>query len=173
TAAASLAIGIGANTAIFSVANGLVFRPPAGIAAPDELIDIGAARGDGGLNPVSYSTYLEIARRTTSLSGVVAQSLSPHVMSLLPSDTGVAERVVGQYAAANFFTVLGSHAARGRVFDSNDRRTAVLDYDFWRRRFNGDERIVGRELRINGRAFTVVGVAEAGFQGTGIHVRDV
>jgi predicted permease len=173
TAAASLAIGIGANTAIFSVANGLVFRPPAGIVDPDALIDIGAARGDGGLNPISYSTYLEIARRTTSFSGVAAQSLSPHVMSVLPSDTGIAERIVGQYAAVNFFTVLGSHAVRGRVFDRNDRRAAVLDYDYWRRRFNRDEGIVGRELRINGRAFTVVGVAEAGFQGTGIHVRDV
>ena len=173
TAAASLAIGIGANTAIFSVANGLVFRFPAGIAAPDELIDIGAARGDGGLNPISYSTYLEIGRRSASLSGVVAQSLSPHVMSLLPSDTGVAERIVGQYASVNFFTVLGSHAARGRVFDSNDRRAAVLDYDYWRRRFHSDETVVGRVLRINGRAFTVVGVAEAGFHGTGVHDRDI
>ena len=173
TAAASLAIGIGANTAIFSVANSLLFRPPAGIAEPDALIDVGAARGDGGLNPVSYSTYLEIARRTASLSGVVAQSLSPHVMSFLPSDTGVAERIIGQYATVNFFTVLGSHPARGRVFDANDRRVAVLDHDYWRRRFNSDDGVVGRVLRINGRAFTVIGVAEAGFHGTGIHQRDI
>ncbi len=173
TAAASLAIGIGANTAIFSVANGLVFRPPSGITAPDELIDIGAARGDGGLNPISYSTYLEISRRSTSLSGVVAQNLSPHVMSLLPSDTGIAERVVGQYASVNFFTVLGSRAARGRVFDTNDRRAAVLDYDYWRRRFHSDETVVGQVFRINGRAFTVVGVTEAGFHGTGVHDRDI
>lgn len=173
TAAASLAIGIGANTAIFSVANSLLFRPPAGIVEPDALIDVGAARGDGGLNPVSYSTYLEIARRTASLSGVVAQSLSPHVMSLLPSDTGIAERIIGQYATVNFFTVLGSHPARGRVFDGNDRRVAVLDHDYWRRRFNSDDGVVGRVLRINGRAFTVIGVAEAGFHGTGIHQRDI
>lgn len=173
TAAASLAIGIGANTAIFSVANGLLFRPPAGIVEPASLIDIGAARGDGGLNPVSYSMYLEVARRTTSLSGVAAQSLSPHVMSLLPSDTGIAERIIGQYATVNFFTVLGCHAARGRAFDSTDSRAAVLDYDYWKRRFNSDDDVVGRVLRINGRAFTVVGVAEAGFQGTGIHQRDI
>ena len=173
TAAASLAIGIGANTAIFSVANGLLFRPPAGIVEPDSLIDIGAARGDGGLNPVSYSTYLEIARRTATLSGVVAQSLSPRVMSFLPSETGVAERIIGQYATVNFFTVLGSHPSRGRVFDGNDRRAAVLDYDYWRRRFNSDDGVVGRVLRINGRAFTVVGVSDAGFHGTGIHQRDI
>ena len=173
TAAASLAIGIGANTAIFSVANSLLFQPPAGITEPGDLIDIGAARGDGGLNPISYSTYLEIARRTASLSGVVAQSLSPHVMSLLPSDTGVAERILGQYVTVNFFTVLGSHPARGRVFEDSDGRTAVLDYDYWKRRFNSDERAIGRVLRINGRAFTVVGVSQAGFQGTGIHVRDI
>jgi len=173
TAAASLAIGIGANTAIFSVANSLLFRPPAAVVDSDALVDIGAARGDGGLNPISYSTYLEIARRTTSLSGVMAQSLSPHVMSLLASDTGVAERIVGQYATVSFFTVLGSPAARGRVFDGNDRHEAVLDYDYWRRRFNGDDGVVGQVLRINGRAFTVVGVADARFHGTGIHTRDI
>ena len=173
TAAVSLAIGIGANTAIFSVANSLLFRPPFGIRAPDDLVDIGAARGDGGLNPISYSTYLEIAQRTASLSGVVAQSLSPHVMSLLPSDTSVAERILGQYVTVNFFTVLGAQPARGRVFANTDQRTAILDYDYWKRRFKSDERVIGQILRINGRAFTVVGVAEAGFQGTGIHLRDV
>ena len=173
TAAASLAIGIGANTAIFSVANSLLFRPPAGVVDPAALIDIGAARGDGGLNPISYSTYVQIATRTTSLSGVVAQNLSPHVMSFLPSDTGVAERILGQYATGNFFTVLGVHAARGRVFDASDTRAAVLDNAYWRRRFQADDGVVGRVLRINGRTFTVVGVAEAGFHGTGIHERDV
>ena len=72
TAALSLAIGIGANTAIFTVANGLLFRPPTGIADPSELVVIGTDRGDGGLNPLSYAAYLEIARRTTSLSCVFA-----------------------------------------------------------------------------------------------------
>ncbi len=61
TAALSLAIGIGANTAIFTVANSLLFRPPAGIAEPSELVVIGTARGDGGLNPLPYAAYLELA----------------------------------------------------------------------------------------------------------------
>src|SRR4029079_2184316 len=61
----------------------------------------------------------------------------------------------------------------GRGFASNDRRAAVLDYDYWRRRFHSDETVVGRVLRINGRTFTVAGVAAPGFHGTGVHGRDI
>src|SRR5580765_2829377 len=79
TAALSLAVGIGANTAIFTVANALLFRPPTGIAHPSELVVIGAARGDGGLNPLDYATYLEISQRATTLTNVFAQDMFPHV----------------------------------------------------------------------------------------------
>jgi putative ABC transport system permease protein len=173
TAAMSLAIGIGVNTAIFTVANSLLFRPPSGIADSHELIDIGAARGDGGLNPLPYATYLEVARRSTLLSGVFAQDMFPHVMSLVPPDTGAAERVLGQSVTTNFFAVLGSRAARGRIFAAGDDAVAVLDYGYWMRRFHGDDGVIGRALRINGRMVTVVGVAAAGFQGTGIQIRDI
>ncbi len=173
TAAASLAIGIGVNTAIFTVANSLLFRPPSGIADPHELIDIGAARGDGGLNPLPYATYLEVARRSTLLAGVFAQDMSPHVMSLVPAETGIAERVLGQYVTTNFFSVLGSQPSRGRIFAADDDAVAVLDYGYWTRRFNRDDGVIGRAFRINGRTITVVGVAAAGFQGTGIQVRDI
>ncbi len=173
TAATSLAIGIGVNTAIFTVANGLLFRPPSGIADPHELIDIGTARGDGGLNPLPYSTYVEVVRRSTSLSGVFAQDMSPHVMSLVPPETGIAERVLGQYVTTNFFSVLGSQPSRGRLFASDDDAAAILDYGYWLRRFNGDEGVIGRAFRVNGRAITVVGVSAAGFQGTGIQIRDI
>ena len=173
TAAVSLAIGIGANTAIFTVANSLLFRPPAGIADPDRLVAIGTSRGDGGLNPVNYTTYLEIARRTTLLSGVFGEDLSPHVMSLVAADTGAAERIVGQYVTDNFFTVLGAAPARGRVFAARDVDVAVLDYGYWTRRFSANQAVIGRTLRVNGRSVTVIGVAAARFQGTGIETRDV
>ena len=173
TAATSLAIGIGVNTAIFTVANSLLFRPPSAIADADELVDVGTARGDGGLNPLPYATYLEVARRATLLSGVFAQDMSPHVMSLVAPDTGTAERVLGQYVTTNFFAVLGSQPSLGRLFAPGDDGVAILDHQYWMHRFHGDAGIVGRAVRVNGRMVTVVGVAAAGFQGTGIQARDM
>jgi predicted permease len=94
-------------------------------------------------------------------------------MSLVPPETGVAERVLGQYVTANFFPVLGSQPSRGRVFAADDDAVAVLDYGYWTRRFNSDDGVIGRAFRINGRTVTVVGVSAAGFQGTGIQIRDI
>ena len=173
TAALSLAIGIGANTAIFTVANALLFRPPVGITDPSELVVIGSARGDGGVNPVNHALYLEIARRTTSLASVFAEEMFPHVMGMAPSGTGNAEAVSGWYITANYFNALGALPFRGRVFTAGDEAAAVLDYDYWRRRFNSDETIVGRVLRLNGRPVTIVGVAAPEFHGTGMQKCDV
>ena len=173
TAALSLAIGIGANTAIFTVANALLFRPPAGIADPSELVVIGTARGDGGVNPLNHAVYLEVARRTTSLTSVFAEEMFPHVMGMARSGTGIAEPVLGRYVTANFFSALGASPSRGRVFADGDEAAAVLDYDYWRRRFNSDDAMVGRMLRLNGRPVTIVGVAAPDFQGTGIQKCDV
>jgi predicted permease len=172
TAALSLAVGIGANTAIFTVANALLFRPPAGIADPSALVIVGAARGDGGANPFSYALYRDIARRTTSLSNMFAEEMFPHVMGMAPSGTGIAEPVLGRYVSANFFSALGASLSRGRAFDSGDQAAAVLDYDYWRRRFNADAAAIGQVLRLNGQPVTIVGVAAPDFHGTGIQKCD-
>lgn len=179
TAALSLAIGIGANTAIFTIANTLLFRAPDGIVEPRTLIDIGTFRGDGGLNPMPYSTYLEIGARATTLSGVFAQHIFPRVMSLSASTVATSERVFGQYVTTEFFTVLGARASAGRVFDGGDgdarnsSAVAVLSHGFWVRRFSQNPNVIGRVIRINGRPFTVVGVASPGFQGTGVTSPDL
>ena len=173
TAALSLAVGIGANTAIFTVANALLLRPPAGIANPSDLVVIGTARGDGGVNPLDHAVYLEIARRTTSLTSVFAEEMFPHVMGVAPPGSEVVEPVFGRYVSPNFFNALGSFPFRGRVFSDGDEAAAVLDYAYWRRRFNGDDAMVGRVLRINGRPVTIVGVATPDFRGTGIQQCDV
>lgn len=168
TAALSLAIGMAANTAIFAIANGLLLRPPAGIANPSELVVIGTARGDGGVNPLNYAVYLEIARRATSMTGVFAEELFPHVVGMAPQETGVTEAMLGRFVSTNFFRVLGSSAFLGRTFNDGDQAMAILDYGYWKRRFNGDAALIGRGLRINGRSVTVAGVAAPGFRGTGI-----
>jgi predicted permease len=173
TAVLSLAIGMGANTAVFTVANALLFRPPTGITDPSALVVIGTARGDGGLNPLDYATYLEISHRTTSLTDVFAQDMFPHVKGLVPPGTGNAEAVRGWSVTANFFKALGASSFRGRGFSAGDEAAAVLDYDYWERRFNGDEAMVGQVVRINGRPVTIVGVTAPDFQGTGFQKCDV
>ncbi len=203
TAALSLAIGIGANSTIFTVANALLFQPPAGVIEPDRLVDIGTSTKGGGFGNSSYPNYLDLRRRTTTLDGVYAYSLFPQAMSLGGADgTSGAERVFGTYATVNYFTVLGAVPAAGRLFgagdppppaSSNTRATAdpprpgtmsdsehpgaspivVLSHRFWTRRFNRDPAVVGRTLTLNGHPFTVVGVASEGFQGTGIRAGDL
>jgi predicted permease len=183
TAALSLAIGIGANTTIFTVANALLLRPPAGAAEPERLVDIGRTRNGRGFDNSSYPNYLDVRARTTTLSDVYAYRVEPQPISL-GATTG-AERIYGGLVSANYFTTLGLQPAAGRLFTSDDDtaggRTAqvggssvvVLSERFWRRRFDGDPSIVGRTVDLNGRPFTVVGVAPAGFQGTTILANDV
>jgi predicted permease len=179
TAALSLAIGIGANTAIFTVANGLLLRAPDGIAAPAQLVDLGTARGDGGLNPVPYSTYQEISHRATTLSGTFAQQMFPRVMGLSAPSSDTVETVYGHSVSTEFFTVLGVTASVGRVFNRADgdgrsaSSVAVLNHHFWITRFNQKPSVVGHVIRLNGRPLTVVGVAARGFQGTGVMTADV
>ena len=180
TAVLSLAIGIGANTAIFTLANALLLRAPFGVAEPDRLVDIGVGRGDGGFNPGSYPTYLDLRQRTTTLDGVYAHQMFTRALRLgIGATTDGAERIVGQFVTLNYFDVLGAHPAAGRLFGAGDdeRRGAsplvVLSHRFWARRFNSDPAVVGREIQLNGQPFGVTGVATEGFQGTGLVAADV
>jgi predicted permease len=179
TAAASLAIGIGANTAIFTVANALLFRAPVGVSEPARLVDIGVSRDAGGFNPGSYPTYLDLRQRTTTLTGVYAHPMFPHAMSLEVATAGQAERVFGHFVTLNYFTLLGAYPAAGRLFDATDSEhlgaspIAVLGYKYWSRRFHRDPAVVGRALNLNGRIYTVIGVAADGFQGTGVVAGDI
>jgi len=177
TAVLSLAIGIGANTTTFTIAHAVLFRPPTGVAAPEQLVDIGTRTPGGGFGNSSYPNYLDVRARTTTLDGVYAYSLFPRAMSLgAESDAPGTERIFGTFVTANYFSVLGAAPVVGRLFSdragSDEADAVVLSHRFWTRRFNGDPRIVGRTIRLNGRAVTVIGVASEGFQGTGIRAGD-
>ena len=178
TAALSLAIGIGATTTIFTIANGLLLRYPAGVREPDRVIDIFHTEAVGPLvaaaNPQSsYAMYEDLRARATTVEDVFAYELGASPWSLVSGDEG-AERVFGISVSPNYFSALGARAAAGRVFRTSDgdrpgeAALAVLSHAFWTRRFNTDPSIVGRTIRLNGRPFTVVGVAADGFRGTSV-----
>src|SRR5437773_11160347 len=155
TASLSIAIGIGANTAIFTVVNALLLSDPVGVTDPGRLVDIGLDRGDGGFNPASYPTYLDIREHAATLSGVYAYPMFPQAMSLGPdANAAGVERVFGQFVTTNYFTVLGAIPAVGRLFGAGDRDqpgaspVVVLGHGFWKRRFSKDPAVVGHVIRL-------------------------
>jgi predicted permease len=178
TATLSLAIGIGANTTIFTVANALLLHPPVGVVDPYRLVDIGSSRDGVGFGPSSYPNYLDILQRATTLEAAYAYSRFPQAMSAGGADIGT-DSIFGCVVTVNYFTALGAVPALGRLLGAGDSDqpgaspVAVLSHGFWMRRFNRDPAIVGRTLRLNGHPFTVVGVASEGFNGTGVRALDV
>src|SRR6266850_2343509 len=177
TAALSLAIGIGANTTIFTIANALLFKPPAGVVEPHRLVDVGRSQNGQGFDNSSYPNFLDIRSRSTLLSGIYAYRFGAEPMSLGGPDG--AERIYGSLVSANYFSVLGTRPFIGRLFSSDDGEQAggtplvVLSHHFWMRRFNGDPSVVGRTLNVNARPFTVVGVAPEEFHGTTVLTSDL
>jgi predicted permease len=179
TVSLSLAIGIGANTTIFTIANALLFARPAGVVDPDRIVDVlGVENGRGGnIGQIAYPNYLDVRQRATTLEGVYAYQAVPQPMSLVRAIG--AERITGSFVSANYFSVLGVRPAIGRLFSDADgdrpgeSPIAVLSHTFWTRRLNRDPAVVGRTLTIGGQPYDVVGVAPEGFRGTSILTTDV
>jgi len=177
TAALSLAIGIGANTTIFTIANALLFKSPIGVVEPARLVDVGRSQDGQGFDNSSYPNYLDIRSRNTVFDGIYAQRLGAEPVSLGGADG--AERIFGTLVSSNYFTVLGTRPAAGRFFSPQDGEEAgaaplaVLSHAFWTRRFNADPAAIGRTLLLNGRPFTIVGVAPERFHGTTVLSSDI
>lgn len=171
TAALSLAIGIGATTAIFTVANGLLLRTAEGVPDADRIVDL-VRRPPGftpGLDLLSYPDIADMRARTTLFDDVFGYQfiLQPSSFRIGDTTTPVHPTLV----TSNYFRALGVTAAVGRVFDASDSEQAgagpvvVLSHRFWMRRFDGDPRAVGQVIRFNGVPVTIVGVAPEGFTG--------
>ena len=165
-AVASLALGIGANTAIFSLVNTVLLRPlPA--RDPSRLVSVSVMGKDDSMLAFSYPTYRDYRDRNEVLSGIFAERLGP--MSL--SRDGNNQRVWGFLVTGNYFEVLGVAAARGRALTADDDRAplaspvAVLSHGSWVRRFGADPSVVGKDIVLNGHPFRVVGVMPEGFVG--------
>ncbi|MGH7482960.1 MAG: ADOP family duplicated permease, partial [Longimicrobiales bacterium] len=160
----TLALGLGATTAIFSAVKP-VLLDPLPYPASERIVEITDRRADGSAMAVTFGTYREIAARSRALDGLaVARPWQPTV-----TEGGEPERLTGQRVSADYFRVLGVPPAFGPSFDpSLDRvggsKVVVLADALWRSRFGADSTIVGRQIELDGVAYTVVGVMPADFE---------
>jgi predicted permease len=165
----SLALGIGANTAIFSIVNAFLLRPMP-VDHPERLVAIYLTTPHSGSFPdgLSYPDLLDYRQRDTGLADIMGSS----GIALSMSTGAEPELIWGEIVTGNFFSGLGVHPVVGRGFLPDEDRApgqnpvCVLNYNFWQRRFRGDPNIAGKTIQINDHAFTVVGVAPHGFIGT-------
>jgi len=167
-----LAFGIGALTTVFGVANAILLRPLP-VASPQTLVRISSHRHSG----TPYLDYTDYRERAKSLAGIAAFQ---DVSLGLRMGAGSPEHVFGELASGNFFELLGVRPILGRGLDPASDASpgvaaeTVLGHGFWKRRFNADPSVLGRVIHLNGQAFTIVGVAPAGFAGgTGFLAADL
>jgi predicted permease len=166
----SLALGIGANSAIFSLLDPIVLeRLP--VNRPEELV-MATSVVRGHDDPTfSYEAYRTLREKGSGLAGMLAASNTRPVAARIGE---LSEPLRRKFVSGNYFTVLGVRPAAGRVIEEEDDRqpggqpVAVLSHAFWLRRFGADPGVVGRGLRLEGEAFTIVGVAPPGFFGESV-----
>jgi putative ABC transport system permease protein len=166
-AALTLALGIGANTAIFTVVNALLVRDlPFG--EPDRLAVIARPYPNvpGGLIPLSVADFLAARQSVRSFSELSVYQIPPEGFTFLGGERP--EQVYGAFVSAEFFSLLGVSPLMGRVFQAgedaaNAERSAVISYEFWQRRFGGDPQILGRTFRLDNDGYIIIGVMPQGF----------
>jgi predicted permease len=163
----TLALGIAANAIIFSIVNG--FLRPLPVKSPDQLVVIATQQKDAPIfmNRMSYPELVDFRKRVDSLSDLFAYDVT--LLGL--GYQGKADRFVVSYVTGNYFSALGVKPALGRVFLPKEGEVGdnspylVLGYAYWQKRFGGDPEIVGKQVLVNGKAATIIGVAQQGFRG--------
>jgi len=171
-AALSLALGIGANTTIFTLVNAVLLNPLP-VKDVSSLVSVSTTEMRNGqlqvFGAMSRMNFEDIRDKNDVFSGMVAATFAPLSLS---GGTGEPEQVFGAVVTGNYFDVLGAPMAAGRGFRADEDGTpgahpvVVISHGLWQRRFGGREDLIGKEITANGRAFTVVGVAGQGFRGT-------
>lgn len=176
TAVVSLALGIAASSAIYSVADALL-APAAGIRDTARVVDIGRGNDGSGFDNMSHPAFEYLRQHATTFEGMASLEFGGRPMTLTVA--AASERVFGTLVSANFFEVLGTRTTLGRFFRADEdvvpgeRPVVVLTHRFWTRRLNADPRVLERPLRLNNREFAVVGVAEPGFEGVALAGTDL
>ena len=176
-AVVTLALGIGANTAIFTVVNGLLLKMLP-VRDPQQLVVVGDAtlanqrsNGTPRTDVFSYPLYKELRDRNAVFTGLCAAATDHHIEVDVGQGQLPDEKIVGRMVSGNYFAVLGLEPAAGRLFSDADDTTesanpvVVLSYEYWQRKFALSSAIIGQDIRLNGYPFNVIGVAPAGFVG--------
>jgi predicted permease len=164
----TLALGIGANTAIFSLVNTVLLRSLPVVDHPEQIVSVSLRAKNDAINAFSYPNYIDFRDRNQVLTGLLAYRFVP--MSL--SRGGNNERIWSYEVSGNYFDVLGVQAIKGRTFLPEEDRTrlshpvAVISYGCWQRRFGGDPDLVGKDVLLNNHQFKIIGIAPEGFKGT-------
>jgi predicted permease len=165
----SLALGIGATTAIYSLVNAFFLRPMP-VDHPDRLVAVSVSIPNGGnsIEGFSYPQWQDFRTADTGLSELLGSTGLPLSMT----DGQMPELIWGEIVTGNYFSGLGVHPVVGRGFLPDEDETpdlkpvCVLNYNFWQRRFHADPEIAGKTIQLEGHTFTIVGVAPRGFIGT-------
>ncbi|MEM7048082.1 MAG: ABC transporter permease [Acidobacteriota bacterium] len=167
----SLALGIGANTTIFTLVNAILLNPVP-VERPDRIVSIMAVdQRDGGAGsqlPMSWPNFEDYHRQSDQFSTLVAFLTVP-TATIIGKDP---ERIFTQLVSQGYFSMLGVEPAHGRFFLPEENDTvgsspvAVISHGLWKRQYAADPDVLGREVKLNGASFSIVGVAPAGFSGT-------
>lgn len=169
TAALTLALGVGVNTAIFSVVNGLLFSS-LHIRQESRVVALGfKQRGTNWQPTLSHPEYREVRKQTKGVfSDVAASEYGLDGLSVKGSEPN---RIFTNYVSGNYFQLLGVRPLLGRFFLSSEGRTPgadpvmVLSYAYWKRHFGGDPNVIGRHVQLDGRPMTIIGVAPRSYKG--------
>lgn len=165
-AVASLALGIGANTAIFSLVNSLLLVPTPG-RDPARLVTVYTSDSSGPLyGASSYPDYVDFRDRSDAFEDLAAHTLQPVLVTI----RGESRRAISALVTGNTFALLGLQAAHGRLLlpaeqEPGRHPVVVLGHTFWKTRFGADPSVVGQEISLNGQSYAIVGVAPDGFSG--------
>jgi len=164
-----LTVAIGANAAVFSWIEGILFRPFPAVAHQERMVALaGTSRGVSGYTDVSWPDFLDYEKNSRLIESFIVDRIAGTTLSI--GDR--AERAIGSIVSSNYFDALGVHPILGRGFlpEENFGRNAhpvtVISYRTWKDRYGGDPAIIGREQYLNGVQHTIVGVAPEGFDGT-------
>jgi macrolide transport system ATP-binding/permease protein len=164
-----LTLGIGANAAVFSWVEGILFRPYPAVSHQERLFALtGTARNEDGLTLLSWPDFVDLRRNCTLFDSFFVSKITGTTLSI--GDR--AERTTGSIVSDNYFDAIGVRPILGRGFEPgedvgrNAHAVTVISYQLWKGRFNGDPKIIGKTQRLDGVVHTIVGVAPEGFHGT-------